>query len=49
MFTESREEDWTSWVSGLSSYVVAADPAVRATSSRSEHPPAHDGRVLASR
>jgi prepilin-type N-terminal cleavage/methylation domain-containing protein len=26
MFSESREEDWTSWVSGLSSYVVAADP-----------------------
>ena len=26
MFTESREEDWTSWVSGYASYVVAADP-----------------------
>ncbi|MBA3484187.1 MAG: DUF1559 domain-containing protein [Pirellulales bacterium] len=26
MFAESREEDFTSWVSGLSSYVVAADP-----------------------
>ena len=26
MFGESREEDFTSWVSGFSSYVVAADP-----------------------
>jgi prepilin-type N-terminal cleavage/methylation domain-containing protein len=26
MFAESREEDYTSWVSGLCSYVVAADP-----------------------
>ncbi len=26
MFAESREEDFTSWVSGLASYVVAADP-----------------------
>jgi prepilin-type N-terminal cleavage/methylation domain-containing protein len=26
MFAESREEDWTSWVSGFASYVVAADP-----------------------
>ena len=26
MFAESREEDWTSWVSGYASYVVAADP-----------------------
>jgi prepilin-type N-terminal cleavage/methylation domain-containing protein len=26
MFSESREEDWTSWVSGYASYVVAADP-----------------------
>jgi len=26
MFTESREEDFTCWVSGLASYVVAADP-----------------------
>jgi hypothetical protein len=26
MFSESREEEFTSWVSGLSSYVVAADP-----------------------
>ena len=26
MFAESREEDYTSWVSGLASYVVAADP-----------------------
>jgi prepilin-type N-terminal cleavage/methylation domain-containing protein len=26
MFAESREEDYSSWVSGLSSYVVAADP-----------------------
>ena len=26
MFGESREEDFTSWVSGLASYVVAADP-----------------------
>jgi hypothetical protein len=26
MFAESREEDWSSWTSGLSTYVVAADP-----------------------
>jgi prepilin-type N-terminal cleavage/methylation domain-containing protein len=26
MFAESREEDFTSWVSGFASYVVAADP-----------------------
>jgi hypothetical protein len=26
MFAESREEDYTSWVSGFASYVVAADP-----------------------
>ena len=26
MFAESREETYTSWISGLSSYVVAADP-----------------------
>jgi hypothetical protein len=26
MFAESREEDFTSWVSGMASYVVAADP-----------------------
>jgi prepilin-type N-terminal cleavage/methylation domain-containing protein len=26
MFAESREEDYSSWMSGLSSYVVAADP-----------------------
>ncbi|RIK81591.1 MAG: hypothetical protein DCC67_08050 [Planctomycetota bacterium] len=26
MFAESREEDWSSWVSGFASYVVAADP-----------------------
>jgi len=26
MFTESREERYASWISGLSSYVVAADP-----------------------
>jgi prepilin-type N-terminal cleavage/methylation domain-containing protein len=26
MFAESREENYTSWVSGLCSYVVAADP-----------------------
>jgi hypothetical protein len=26
MFAESREEDYTGWVSGLASYVVAADP-----------------------
>jgi prepilin-type N-terminal cleavage/methylation domain-containing protein len=27
MFAESQEQDWTSWVSGFASYVVAADPA----------------------
>lgn len=26
MFAESREEEWSSWMSGYSSYVVAADP-----------------------
>jgi prepilin-type N-terminal cleavage/methylation domain-containing protein len=26
LIAESREEDWTSWVSGFASYVVAADP-----------------------
>jgi prepilin-type N-terminal cleavage/methylation domain-containing protein len=27
MFAESREEDYASWISGLSSYVVGVDPA----------------------
>ncbi len=26
-FTESRDENWSAWVSGYASYVVAADPA----------------------
>jgi prepilin-type N-terminal cleavage/methylation domain-containing protein len=45
MFAESREEDWSSWVSGLSTYVVAADPdgpgtkIVKANATDAQTPP----------
>jgi len=43
MFSESREETYNSWISGLSSYVVAADPDGPGTIVKIIPPPAGGG------
>ena len=45
MFCESREEDWSSWMSGLSSWAVAADPQGPGTKISKPVPPAASGQV----
>ena len=54
MFAESRDENYTSWVSGLCSYVVAADPdgpgkVKKITAAGATTPPANSGQTLALR